>query len=167
MAATAKSSNASSTCGDGKASLGNARLIPERNARFDVREPTRVNTPSQSNTANPYVQSAIAGWQKPGAETNLKDFVTANKSNKNPLLIFDQFEEILRTNPTDTAGQKEFFRQLADLLALPHIWALIIIREDFLAPLLPYFATLPTHLRHRYRLRSLHSRPRNVRPQAR
>ena len=82
----------------------------------------------------------------------MKDFVTANKTAKNPLLIFDQFEEILRTNPTDTAGQKEFFRQLGDLLALPHIWALIIIREDFLAPLLPFFATLPTHLRHRYRL---------------
>jgi WD40 repeat protein len=141
-----------SPSGAGKSSLVNAGLIPEFANMFDVWEPTRVNTPSQNSDTNPYVQSAIAGWKRPGEQTNLKDFVTANKSTKNPLLIFDQFEEILRTNPTDTAGQKEFFRQLADLLALPHVWALIIIREDFLAPLLPYFATLPTHLRHRYRL---------------
>ena len=141
-----------SPSGAGKSSLVNAGLIPEFANSFDVWEPTRVNTPPQNNATNPYVQSAIAGWKKPGEQTNLKDFVTANTTSKNPLLIFDQFEEILRTNPTDTAGQKEFFRQLADLLALPHIWALIIIREDFLAPLLPFFATLPTHLRHRYRL---------------
>lgn len=142
-----------SPSGAGKSSLVNAGLIEELKTIFDIWEPTRVNTqPPPEVTTNRYVWSAISGWKKPGPETNLRDFVAANTTTQNPLLVFDQFEEILRTNPTDTEGQKEFFRQLSDLLANPTIWALVVIREDFLAPLLPHFATLPTRLRARYRL---------------
>jgi len=142
-----------SPSGAGKSSVINAGLIPELNDRFDVWQPTRVNTePPPGLTTNRYVRSAINGWEKDGDDTTLKTFVTNHKGPKNPLLIFDQFEEILRVNPTDVANQNEFFRQLAELFSDPQIWALIVIREDFLAPLLPHFAQLPTHLRIRYRL---------------
>jgi hypothetical protein len=78
LAATAKSSNASSACGDGKASLGNARLIPGLNARFDVREPTRVNTaPPPGTTSKRYVRVASNGGKQGGPERDLPPFVIA------------------------------------------------------------------------------------------
>jgi len=142
-----------SPSGAGKSSLINAGLIPELMDRFDVWEPTRVNAePPAGTTTNRYVWSAIHGWKKEGEERTLKEFVGARPSKNNILLIFDQFEEILRTDPNDAAGQDEFFSQLAELLSDPAIWALFIIREDYLAPLLSFAAMLPTHLRTRYRL---------------
>ena len=142
-----------SPSGAGKSSLINAGLIPELNTRFDIWEPTRVNTqPPAGSTANRYVWSAINGWKLDGAEQELAPFVAARPRRHNILLIFDQFEEILRLNPADSQGRAEFFRQLAELLQNPSIWALLVIREDYLAPLLPWFTQLPTHLRARYRL---------------
>ena len=124
-----------SPSGAGKSSLINAGLIPELEGHFDVWEPTRVNTePPAEINSNRYVWSAIYNWKKDGDETTLAEFVHARPRRKNPLLIFDQFEEILRVNPTDTHNQHEFFQQLAALLADPRIWALIVIREDYLAP---------------------------------
>jgi len=38
------------------------------------------------------------------------------------------------------------------LLSDPAIWALFVIREDHLAPILPFAAMLPTRLGSRYRL---------------
>ena len=41
---------------------------------------------------------------------------------------------------------------MAELLHDPTVWALFVMREDYLAPLLPFAAMLATHLRTRYRL---------------
>ena len=71
---------------------------------------------------------------------------------KNSLLIFDQFEEVLRVDPLDVAGKREFFDQLGELLHDPRVWALFILREDYLAALDPYCRQLPTHLKNRYRI---------------
>ncbi len=142
-----------SPSGAGKSSLVNAGLIPELNSRFDVWEPTRVNTPPPPGiTTNRYVWSTIHGWKGDGPETELASFVAARPRRQNILLIFDQFEEILRLNPADNAGRTEFFRQLGELLQSPSIWALLVLREDYLAPLLPWLSRLPTHFRSRFRL---------------
>ena len=141
-----------SPSGAGKSSLINAGLIPELKDRFDIWDPTRVHQDPPPNTPNRYVWSTINGWKKSGEETNLKAFVAKNRGSNNPLLIFDQFEEIIRADPADSFGRSEYFRQLAELLSDPSIWALFVVREDFLAPLLPLFAILPTHIRTRYRL---------------
>ena len=124
-----------SPSGAGKSSLINAGLVPELSDRFDVWEPTRVSTePPPEISSNRYVWSTIHGWKYEGGGSNRKDFVAARPGARNTLLIFDQFEEIIRVNPTDTHNQNEFFQQLAALLADPRIWALIVIREDYLAP---------------------------------
>jgi hypothetical protein len=108
------------------------RLIPELEDHFDVWEPTRVNTePPPEISSNRYVWSTIYNWNKDGEETSLKEFVHARPHRENPLVSFDQFEEILRVNPTDTTNPNEFLQQLAALLRDPHIWALIAIREDY------------------------------------
>jgi WD40 repeat protein len=74
----------------------------------------------------------------------------------NPLLdevlIFDQFEEILTTNPTDQTGKERFFEQLGEALRDRQRWALFSIREDYLAALAPYLRPVPTRLRTTYRL---------------
>ena len=71
---------------------------------------------------------------------------------KNVVLIFDQFEEILRVDPLNVDEKREFFRQLGDLLSEPRVWALFLLREDYLAPLDQYSRALPTYLKFRYRI---------------
>ncbi len=142
-----------SPSGAGKSSLVNAGLIPELSSRFDVWDPTRVNSdPPPGFTGNRYVWSTLAGWGASSLDGTLAAYVTSRPRKRNILLIFDQFEEIIRTNPADTAGQTEFLHQLRDLLQTPGLWALFVIREDYLAPLFPLVTKLPTHLRSRYRI---------------
>lgn len=68
------------------------------------------------------------------------------------LLIFDQFEEVLTTDPADVEGRSEFFDRLAAVLDDPFRWALFMIREDFLGALAPWAKRLPTHLSAHYRI---------------
>ena len=69
-----------------------------------------------------------------------------------PLIIFDQFEEILTADPTDRAAKEEFFTQLGTVLRNRGRWALIAMREDFVSALDPYLNLVPTRLTNRYRL---------------
>ncbi len=143
-----------SPSGAGKSSLINAGLIPEVKDRFDVWEPARVNAqpPPDAPNVNRYIWSVLASWQRPGQYSTLLEFVLAQARASKILVIFDQFEEILRATPAEVPAQSEFFRQLAELLSHPRVWALFAVREDYLAPLLPFLPQLPTHLRTRCRL---------------
>jgi WD40 repeat protein len=69
-----------------------------------------------------------------------------------PVLIFDQFEEVLTADPTDEAAKHEFFRELGHTLRDRNLWALFSMREDFLAKLDPYLRHVPTRLQARFRL---------------
>lgn len=68
------------------------------------------------------------------------------------VLIFDQFEEILTTSPTDQAGKEAFFEQLGEALRDRQLWALFAMREDYLAALSPYLRPVPTRFRTTFRL---------------
>lgn len=72
-----------------------------------------------------------------------------------PVLIFDQFEEVLAADPTDYSGRDEFFRELGEALREPGIWALFAMREEYVAALQSYRRYLPTGLTSVYRLELL------------
>jgi len=154
--------------GAGKSSLVQAKLIPELRSRFDVWPITRLNTkPPDGTSANRYCWSAMAGFEKevPAAlgrtaanleGVSLAQYVSARprrpQAPTNVLLIFDQFEEIVRVDPLNLAPKHEFFQQLGELLVQPKVWALFLLREDYLAPLDPYLPNVPTRFRNRYRM---------------
>jgi WD40 repeat protein len=68
------------------------------------------------------------------------------------LLIFDQFEEIVTLDLTDQAGKAAFCAQLGVALRDRNRWALIAMREDYVAALDPYLRHIPTRLSNRFRL---------------
>jgi WD40 repeat protein len=69
-----------------------------------------------------------------------------------PVLIFDQFEEVLTADATDLAAKREFFRQLGQALENRRLWALFVLREDFLAALDPFLDPIPNRFRDHFRL---------------
>jgi hypothetical protein len=160
-----------SPSGAGKSSLINAGLSPELSDRFDVWTPTRVNAqPTGLPVSNRYVWSAVMGFEQElpqerrrppetFATVTLKEYVKQRPRRQgvppNILLIFDQFEEVLRLAPADSNVKREFFRQLGEMLIDPGVWALLVLREDYLALLDPYAQLIPTHFRNRYRLELL------------
>ena len=68
------------------------------------------------------------------------------------LLIIDQFEEIVTLDPTDQAGKAAFFAELGAALRDRNRWAIISLREDYVAALDPYIRHIPTRLSNRFRL---------------
>ncbi len=72
-----------------------------------------------------------------------------------PLIVLDQFEEILTLNPTDSEHKFQFFQQLGKALHQHELWCLFAMREDFLAGLDPYRELLPNRLDITYRLNLL------------
>jgi len=153
--------------GAGKSSLldGHHGLIDQLKKSFTVWPKARVNrepkptTGDQKEIANRFVWSVIndfAGGKEDDAFRNMTLVeYAAGRIEKPTLLIFDQFEEIVRIDP---AGEKnraikaEFFRQLGELLTNRRIWALLCLREDYLAALDPWKKLLPTYLENRYRI---------------
>jgi AAA+ ATPase superfamily predicted ATPase len=144
-----------SPSGAGKSSLINAGLIPKLEQRFEVWGPTRVGAEVEG-TGNRYVGSALNGLDKeksiaPG--TTWADYMKSRTWVKNPLIIFDQFEEIFRVDQVDKENQRAaFFEQTGEMLADSRIWALFVLREDYLAAMDPYARLIPSHFRNRYRL---------------
>ena len=148
-----------SPSGAGKTSLleaknGLRQQLVDR--QFVVHRSARVNLPPPPGlSGNRYLHSAVCsllgGLAPPsGADsTDLATFLTAARGEgprRRELLVFDQFEEILTADPTDDAGRGEFFAHLADVLMDPYLWALFVIREDYLGALAPWVRRLPTHL---------------------
>ncbi|MGC1721362.1 MAG: hypothetical protein WA746_20435, partial [Isosphaeraceae bacterium] len=66
--------------------------------------------------------------------------------------IFDQFEELLTTDPTDHDAKEVFFDQLGAVLKDPGLWALFAIREEYVAALEPYLNRIPRRLASHFRL---------------
>lgn len=160
-----------SPSGAGKTSLIEAGLIPKlRQRRFQVSPVIRVShlPTEQAASQNRYLASTLqaleAGLrpddQRPladllarGLEGYLRDWATQDHQGPgNEFLIFDQFEEILVLDPGDTEVKRAFFRELGAVLEERGRWALVSMREDYIAGLDPYLPELPTRLHTRMRL---------------
>jgi WD40 repeat protein/energy-coupling factor transporter ATP-binding protein EcfA2 len=147
-----------SPSGAGKSSLLNARngLVNKlrESGRFDVWGPARLNSRPEHPDVNRFSQSLIAGLggSREQSRLTLAEFVRARQGERNPLLIVDQFEEILRLDPANTKDKHAFFDQLGELLYQPEVWALLVLREDYLAAFQPYVRQVPTHLQNRFRI---------------
>ncbi len=73
-----------------------------------------------------------------------------------PVLILDQFEEILTTHRDHWQEAQRFFEQLAEALEkIPKLGIVLAMREDFVAGLDPYAPLLPKRLKIRYRMERL------------
>ncbi len=158
-----------SPSGAGKSSLLQAGFLPRIQRDFDVWGPTRVNQepPGGDPSVNRYALSAMQGFEeavperlrRPPAQLATQSLLEyyekrprRRSAPKRIALLFDQFEEILTVDPLAVAAKREFFDQLGELLHDPQVWALFVLREDYLAPLDPYVRQVPTHLRNRFRI---------------
>jgi hypothetical protein len=162
--------------GAGKTSLVQAGLVPLLQKeklgkdRFAPTIPLRVKTPVPDGleVRNRYVYSIaldLLGTKhdpKDLAALELPEVIklaTQRPDAGVPVLIFDQFEEILLLEPGDWEHQKDFFRELGGALNDSRIWALLSMREEYIGGLDRFVRYLPTHLRTTYRLDFLQKEP--------
>ena len=163
--------------GCGKSSLINAGLIPRlalprsRRKGYTVWPIIRLNTEPPADrealALDRYTLSALAMLAaervKQGAVTpealrgmSFCDFFAAHADGgleaTEQVLIFDQFEEVLTTDPNDTAGKEAFFEGLGQLLKYPGFHALFSIRDEFVGALEPYRKLIPRGFETRFRL---------------
>src|SRR5271168_1791257 len=159
-----------SPSGAGKSSLIQAGLVPRLAQQFDVWVPVRVNLPpriDQQKTVNRFTRSCILGFEAEIptrlqreevviSAMTLAEYVAGRPRRRlaprNIVLLFDQFEEVLTVDPLALDDKREFFGELGKLLQDPQIWAVFVIREDYLASFDPYSDEIPTHLKNRFRL---------------
>ncbi|MGH9151599.1 MAG: hypothetical protein ACRD03_04135 [Acidimicrobiales bacterium] len=146
-----------SPSGAGKTSLIQAGLAPRLEEEgFHVLPPVRLNHEPQDGSGNRYAASAAACLAAPSDHggASLRDRLAGVPvdEGRTGLLMFDQFEEVLSLDPTDSDAKRAFFVQLGEVLRDRRWWALFAMREDFLAALDPYLPLLPTRLATRFRL---------------
>lgn len=158
-----------SPSGAGKTSLIESKLVPRLQAEgFSIFPTARVGLPHASalNGARPpnrYLASARASLGVDAFGSGSSDGRTLDdvlRRHTTPTgdpqcLIFDQFEEILVEDSTDLEAKEEFFQELGACLRDRSRWALISMREDFLAGLDPYRRFIPGRLGQHYRLELL------------
>jgi hypothetical protein len=162
--------------GAGKTSLVQAGLVPllrkERLGKdhFAPTIPLRVKTPVPDGlrVRNRYIYSIaldlLGGDHDPKdlAGLDLPEVIklaTQRPGAGVPVLIFDQFEEILLLEPGDWQHQRAFFRELGAALNDSRIWALLSMREEYIGGLDRFVRYLPTHLRTTFRLDFLEKEP--------
>ena len=156
-----------SPSGAGKTSLIRAGVVPLlREERIGQKRfqpvPLRVKTPvPQGRTVpNRYVYSAALDLLRDHDPQELESLtfpevlhrVRQQLTSGFPVLIFDQFEEILTLDPADWGGQEVFFRELGSVLADRYVWALFSMRDDYIGGLDRFLPYLPGYLRTTYRL---------------
>jgi WD40 repeat protein len=152
-----------SPSGAGKTSLIQAALVPElAREGFRVLPNARVGLPlEQHDTRNRYLLSLLhtlgAPEERLGADLpSLDDYLSWLEKEQDSagslLLIIDQFEEVLLSDPTDFDAKAQFLAQLGAALRNRRRWALLAMREDFIAGLDPYLHLLPTGLDRRFRM---------------
>lgn len=156
-----------SPSGAGKSSLINAGLRVELERRgFTVSPILRIGeaAPPEVKDANRYILSTLLSLEKhqealdPGRLQQLARMSLVDGFQPNPfgeVLLFDQFEEVLTADPFDNPAKDEFFRQLGTLLRAKGRWAVLAMREDYLAGLDPFTRYVPTRLANTFRLKLL------------
>jgi hypothetical protein len=91
-------------------------------------------------------QSIDAAHQKLATHNPQPDFTIPNY-----VLIIDQFEEILTSHHHRWQEREEFFRALDSVIQSdPHLWVVLVLREDYVAGLDPYASLMTDKLRARY-----------------
>jgi WD40 repeat protein len=162
-----------SPSGAGKTSLIQAVLIDEleRNdfrvlpiIRIGLELPSDITLPE---TANRYVINTLRCLEQvktedqtlPHAELAtyslsdyLEQYLAPQRELLETVLIFDQFEEILMTDPLNIAAKHTFFEQVGTALKNEQLWALFAIREDVMPGLDPFLSPIPGRLATTYRL---------------
>jgi hypothetical protein len=162
-----------SPSGAGKSSLLAAGLRPELEQRDFLVLPTiRVSHeptagPGGSRRGNRYTVSTLlslaegrpADEQLPvddlvalGLDSYLASIEQQLVPDRDPVLVFDQFEELFTLDPTDQTDKAGFLQELGIALRDRGRWALFAMREDFIAQLDPYLALMPKRFATRYRL---------------
>jgi hypothetical protein len=160
-----------SQSGAGKTSLIEAGLYPElRELEFQVFPTIRVGyepPPSvEGARANRYRLSVLSSLEEsrpPEEHLDTSEFATIGLDeyfrrlgeefpDRDPCLVFDQFEEVFTLDPTDWEEKEAFVRDLGEALANRGRWALFSMLEDFIAQLDPYLALFPNYLNTRYRI---------------
>jgi WD40 repeat protein len=166
--------------GCGKSSLVNAGLIPRlsvprpRRKGYTVWPVLRLNAEPPADRGDPavdrYTLSALASLaDAPGPRATIAadapampplcDFFRARADGgleaTEQVLIFDQFEEVLTTDPGDLAGKEAFFDGLGQLLKYPGFHALFSMRDDHVGALENYRKFIPRGFETRLRLELL------------
>jgi WD40 repeat protein len=162
--------------GAGKTSLLNAQIIPalEEEEGFHVLPAVRVGSDlppgiDSRDVENIFVFSVLmglAGEKMPAASLtghSLLSFLrqicsqkTEDLSESPPILILDQFEEILTTHRGQWQDAQGFFEQTREALhEIPELGVVFTMREDYVAGLDPYAPLLPRRLRARFRMERL------------
>lgn len=150
-----------SPSGAGKTSLLTAKngLVSQLSERFHVLPVLRVGGKDGTDP----VEAMLGQLQARGfGDVHAQDTLLAYFSRiaipeahppKRLLLVLDQFEEVF-TNGASSAEQREFFRQLGELLAreTSQIWLLVSMREEYFSWLDPFRDLIPTRLANTFRL---------------
>ncbi|MBK9754313.1 MAG: hypothetical protein IPO88_12545 [Nannocystis sp.] len=151
--------------GAGKSSLLHAGLIPRLRAEGLVPRPVaRVGLPPPLTCADRFTLSVLLGLEEDVpkdrqtplatlAQLRLVDYLDRRREGDEPeVLILDQFEELLTIDPGGRAAKLAFMRELGVALRRADRYAVLALREDWLAALDPYRGAIPTRLRTSYRL---------------
>ncbi len=162
-----------SPSGAGKTSLLQAKLVPtlEDEENLSVLPIMRVTHPKafleDPRKYNRYLFSALLhldldsndGLGVPDedlAQWTMSAYMKRRvPESENTVMIFDQFEEILTRDPTDTDDKREFFEQVGETLRNHHLWAVFSLREEYLGGFKPYHDAIPTRFRNTFRLNFL------------
>jgi hypothetical protein len=153
-----------SPSGAGKTSLIQAGVTPLlEEEKFRATAPLRVNAPPPPDRAvrNRYVYSVALDLLGESVEPQELEALTLSDvvamalpsfEDRIPVLMFDQFEEIVTLDPTDWINQTVFFRDLGTVLANTRTWALLSMREDFMGGVDRFVRYVPSHLATTFRL---------------
>jgi hypothetical protein len=165
-----------SPSGAGKTSLIQAGLIPEMKKKsFEILGPVRPGIGWRSadiqQTRYGFSMMRQLDERLPEGERRTPSDIASVRvgeylvgrlrkegAEKSGLLVIDQFEEVLTSDPTDVPTKRAFFQELGAALRaseLSRLMVLFSIRDDYVGSLEPYLAHLPTGLETRFRLELL------------
>ncbi len=160
--------------GAGKSSLLNAHVIPALEeegfrvlptARVGSDLPPSIDPRTLENVFTFSVLMGLAG-EEISPQTLLEHTLVSflgqfcpqehDFESQPPILILDQFEEILTTHRYRWQDTRGFFQQVADALDhLPSLGIVFAMREDHVAGLDPYASLMPRRMRARFRMEQL------------
>jgi hypothetical protein len=151
--------------GAGKTSLLQAGLVPRLRAEgLAVRPVARVSLPPAAAAGNRFVASVLLGLEEdvpkdrqvPLAELSRRSLAGyLDARGGDDVLVVDQLEEVLTIDPAGVAEKQAFFAELGAALRRRDRYAVLAMREDWLAALDPYRGRVPTRLRAMFRLAPL------------